>query len=97
MAETVKIVKHAEGALVELRVRPKAGRTAIGDVHEGRLRVFVSAAPEKGRANAAVVKLMAKKLGVAAGSLEVVRGRTGRDKTLLVRGLTPDQIAALLT
>ena len=56
-----------------------------GDGHM-RLKVSVTAAPEKGKANKAVIRLIAKTLGVAPGAVEVVQGETARLKTLQIAG-----------
>jgi uncharacterized protein YggU (UPF0235/DUF167 family) len=53
--------------------------------------VRVSAAPERGRANEAVVGLLAERLGVSRRSLAVVSGRSSRDKVVELRGLAPDE------
>lgn len=68
-----------EGAEFTLRVTPRARRNAValeGDV----IRVHVTAPPEDGKANAAVVQLLAKALGVAKTRLTLTRGASGRDK-----------------
>ena len=67
------------GTEIALRVTPKASRNAIVAGEEG-LRVYVTVVPEDGKANAAVVKLLAKALGVAKSRLVLVRGATSRDK-----------------
>ena len=67
------------GAEIAVRVTPRASRNAVlldGDT----IRVLVTVVPEDGKANAAVVKLLAKALGVAKSRLELLRGATGRDK-----------------
>lgn len=67
------------GAVLTLRVTPRARRNAVqmqGDV----LRVQVTAVPEGGRANRAVLKLLGRALGVAPSRLTVIRGDTARDK-----------------
>ncbi|WP_347266987.1 DUF167 domain-containing protein [Paracoccus sp. (in: a-proteobacteria)] len=67
------------GAEIAVRVTPRAARNAVildGDM----LRVTVTAVPEDGKANAAVIKLLARALGVAKSRLELVRGASGRDK-----------------
>ncbi|MBW6506941.1 MAG: DUF167 domain-containing protein [Rhodobacteraceae bacterium] len=67
------------GAEIAVRVTPKASRNAV--VAEGGLvRVYVTVVPEGGKATAAVVKLLAKALGVAKTRLTLVRGETSRDK-----------------
>jgi uncharacterized protein YggU (UPF0235/DUF167 family) len=67
------------GAEIAVRVTPKASRERIA-VEEGTIRIHVTVVPEDGKANAAVVKLLAKALGVAKSRLTLVRGATARDK-----------------
>ena len=67
------------GTEIAVRVTPRASRNAVlvdGDA----IRVSVTTVPEDGKANAAVVKLLAKALGVAKSRLELLRGATARDK-----------------
>jgi uncharacterized protein (TIGR00251 family) len=76
---------------LKVRVTPSARRNgfdgwmqdADGD---DRLKVTVTTAPEKGKANKSVQKLVAKSLGVASGSVQVVQGETARLKTLQIAG-----------
>ncbi|WP_238365090.1 DUF167 domain-containing protein [Mesobacterium pallidum] len=70
----------APGQAFEVRVTPKAARNRI-TVEDGQVRVYVTTAPEDGKANAAVAKLLATALGVGKTRLELVRGATSRDKT----------------
>jgi uncharacterized protein (TIGR00251 family) len=68
-----------------LRVTPKASADRI--VIDGTtVRVYVTTAPEDGKANAAVVKLLAKALGVPKSSLHIVRGEASRDKVVRFGG-----------
>ncbi|MCT4556757.1 MAG: DUF167 domain-containing protein [Pelagimonas sp.] len=67
------------GARLDVRVTPKAARNAV--VHDGAgLRVYVTTAPEGGKANAAVIKLLSKALGVSKSRLLLRKGATSRDK-----------------
>lgn len=71
------------GAEIAVRVTPRASRNAVlvdGDM----LRVTVTVVPEDGKANAAVVKLLAKALGIAKSRLVLIRGATARDKVFRV-------------
>jgi uncharacterized protein len=77
----------AEGLRLALRVTPRAGRNEIGTVRNGRLQVRVTVAPEDGKANEAVIRLLSKSWRIAAGSIELVSGHTSRDKVLLLRGI----------
>jgi uncharacterized protein (TIGR00251 family) len=86
-----------EGVRVAVRAIPRAGTNALAGVREGRLVVKVTAAPEDGKANAAIVKLLSKAWRIPARRIELVSGAAAREKLLLLRGLTladlPDDAA----
>jgi uncharacterized protein YggU (UPF0235/DUF167 family) len=70
-------------ALLAIRVTPNAGADAVILPAENCvLQVRVTAAPEDGKANAAVIALLAKALGVPRSALAIVRGATARDKII---------------
>lgn len=71
------------GQVIEVRVTPRASRNGV-TLDEGRVRVAVTTVPEGGKANADVIKLLAKSLGIAKSRLTLLRGATGRDKVLRV-------------
>ncbi|GAA0298420.1 DUF167 domain-containing protein [Rhodovulum strictum] len=73
------------GTEIALRVTPKASRDRIV-AEDGLLRVYVTCVPEDGKANAAVIKLLSKALGVPKSRLEIIRGHTARDKLIRVLG-----------
>ena len=77
-----------------LRLRVKAGakRNALLGVHARALKLSVTAAPEKGKANKAVLGLLAETLGVAPSALKLVAGASSPDKTVLVP-LSPADVA----
>ena len=72
------------GARIAVRVTPRASRNAVLCGQDGAIRVLVTTVPEDGKANQAVVKLLAKALGVAKTRLTLVRGATARDKVFRV-------------
>ncbi len=78
-----------------VKVKPGARQTGIAGVHDGRLVIQVAAAPERGRANAAVIKALAKALGVAPSAVTLASGQTGRVKRISVDGVSPDQYDTL--
>ena len=85
---------------MSLRVTPKAATDRIGAVGvdaAGKefVRVSVRAVPDKGKANEAVIKLLAKHLGVAKSALSVVSGATDRTKTIAIEG-DPQALAGLM-
>ncbi|MHC0053398.1 DUF167 domain-containing protein [Actibacterium sp. D379-3] len=75
----------APGTEFTLRVTPRASRNALV-LEDGALRAYVTAVPEGGKANAAVIKLLSKALGVPKSRLDLLRGQTARDKTFRVAG-----------
>jgi uncharacterized protein (TIGR00251 family) len=86
-----------DGAVVlPVYVQPGAHRTTVDGRHGDMVKVRVAAPPERGRANAAVCALVAGELGVRAGDVEVVTGRTSRVKRLRVTGVTSEDVAAWL-
>lgn len=87
---------HREGTLLRLRVVAGARRTELAGVAGQALRVRVAAPPAQGRANAAVLDYLAGLLGLRARDLEITAGEHSRDKLLLVRGRSPQQVRAAL-
>lgn len=81
------IAERNGGLELSLRVTPRASRNAI-EVSPEQLKVRVTAPADDGKANAAVVKQLAKRLGVPKSAISIVRGETARQKVLAVAGLS---------
>ena len=78
-----------------VRLTPRASRDEIVGYSEGVLRVKVTAPPVDGKANAALCKLLAKRLGVAPSRVRIERGAKARTKLVSVEGADPDRVAKL--
>ncbi len=61
---------------------------AIGIVENGRLKLRLTAPPVDGKANKQAIKLLAKLFGVAPSRIDLIRGRTSRDKSFRLAGVT---------
>jgi len=73
------------GAALVVRVTPRASMNKIVDIlSDGTVKVHLTAPPVEGKANAALLKLLAKVLDVPINKLEVVAGNGGRDKLISV-------------
>ena len=72
---------------LDIRVQPRASRNAV-EIDGERITVRVTAAPESGKANDAVVALLAKRLGIAKRSVQIVRGHKSRDKRIRIEGIS---------
>lgn len=79
-------------ARLKLRVSPGAARPSIVGRHGGAWKVRVAAAPEDGKANAAVVALLAATLALPLRDVEIVSGRGSRNKTVALQGIDDDEI-----
>ena len=78
------VSEHAVGVTVRVRVVPGASRTEVKGRYGDVIRVRVSAPPERGRANRAVVDLFEELVG---GDVEIVKGSSSEFKTVLIRGV----------
>ncbi|MBX7167759.1 MAG: DUF167 domain-containing protein [Pirellulales bacterium] len=78
---------HPEGALLWVRAQPGARRNELRGVDADRLKVAVSQVAEKGKANAAIVELLAKRLGCKRSQIELIAGPTSAEKRFLIRGV----------
>ncbi len=86
-----------ESTRLRLRVSPGAARAGVVGRHGEAWKVRVTAPPEDGRANDAVVRLLADTLSVPRSSVTLVSGHGGRDKIIELAGLAPAQIERRLT
>jgi hypothetical protein len=77
-------------------VSPGAARPAIVGRYGAAWKVRVTAAPEDGKANAAVVRLLADTLALPVRDVEIVSGHASRDKTVALEGIEHDEIERLL-
>ncbi len=85
--------KSRKSVKISVRLQPKASREGLRVWDEGGvLRVRVKEAPVDGAANAALVRLVAKYLGISRGAISIIHGATGRNKIIKVEGLSGRQI-----
>ena len=87
---------EARSTRVSVRLTPRAGRDEVLGFDGEVLRVRVAAPPVDGRANEALTRLLAARLGVSHGAVEVVGGHTARAKVVAVDGLDPAEVRARL-
>ncbi len=85
---------------LSVRLTPNGGRDSIDGVETGSdgqsyLKARVSVAPEKGKANKALIALLARNMGIPKSSLELVSGDTARKKILRIEGEPEDLMQRL--
>ena len=81
-----------ESTRLRLRVSPGANRAGVVGRHGESWKIRVVAAPEGGRANDAVTRLLAETLSIPRAAVTIVSGHSGRDKIVELTGLGPAQI-----
>jgi uncharacterized protein (TIGR00251 family) len=92
----IAIADHPEGCVLPVRAQPGARRAGVQGEHNGALKIAVTAPPEDGRANRAIVEVVRELLKVKRSQVELISGATSRDKRLLVRGVARDNLLARL-
>ena len=85
----------ADGVVLNIRVVPRASKTAVQGVLGDALKIRLQAPPVDGKANAALVKFLADTLGIARSRITLLSGETGRVKRVLVRSMDEDGIRRL--
>jgi len=98
----VEVAAHAVGSILPVQAQPRARRNGVVGEHAGALKVAVTQAPEKGKANDALVKVLAHDLSLKRSQIELLSGDTSTRKVFLIRDLAPAELlakiqAALLT
>jgi uncharacterized protein len=88
---------HPEGTLLSLKVIPRASKNEIGEALGAELKFKVTAPPVDSAANRAVIEFLAATLRCPKSAIILIRGETSRHKTILVKGLTPEQAEAALS
>jgi len=78
-------------ATIIVHVVPRARVTEVAGRHGDAIRVRLAAPPVDGAANDALRRFLAERLGVARGSITIVRGATGRRKMVTVEGMTTER------
>ena len=92
----MRIIKENRAVIFELRVSPRASRSEIVGMHGGALKVRIAAAPVDGAANAELIKVLAKYLGVAKSDISIVSGETSKNKRIKIENLSVSKFEELI-
>jgi uncharacterized protein (TIGR00251 family) len=95
-AAQVELQVDERGVIVPVRAAAGARRNAIVGTRQGMLRVAVTAAPEKGKANRAIIDVLSEALGAAKSAIELVSGETSPQKQFLIAGAHPSEIRSAI-
>jgi uncharacterized protein (TIGR00251 family) len=92
----MKVVEKDGAITFTVRVIPRSARTEIVGEFDGAVKVRLSSPPVDGAANAELIKLLAKKLGISRSAVAIVSGETSRTKLIRIAGATPAQVQDLI-
>ena len=89
----IELESHAAGVVLPVRAQAGAKRSEIRGEQAGALKVLVTQAPEKGKANKAIVALLAEKLDLKKSQIELLAGETSPQKKLLICDISREELA----
>lgn len=91
------ITAHAQGVVLAVRAQPGARKRGVMGQHNGMLKLAVQAPPDKGRANEALVELIAELFGCKRSQVELLGGQTSQEKKFLLRGISAEEALTMLS
>ena len=92
----IEISERADGCVIKVRAQPGARRNGVVGEHAGALKVAVTAPPDKGRANDAILGVLASAFALKISQVELINGHASRQKTVLLHGLSMQELRSRL-
>jgi uncharacterized protein (TIGR00251 family) len=92
----IELVSNSEGVILPVRAQPGARREGIVGEQAGGLKIAVTAPPDRGQANEAIIAILAQSLDLPKRSLTLLSGQSSRQKRILIRERTLEQVQAWL-
>jgi hypothetical protein len=89
----ISLTDHSEGLILPVRAQPGARKVGVLGEHAGALKIAVTAPPQDGRANQALVVALRELLQLKRSQIDLIAGEISRDKKFLIRGLTREELA----
>ena len=84
-------MKKNEGLIIRLKISPNASKNEIIRSSDG-IKIKITAQPIDGKANKCLVEFISKKYKIPKRSIEIVRGETSKEKTILIKNLDNDKL-----
>jgi len=92
---SLRLSTRGDAVLLDVHVVPRAKRTAVVGLHDGRVKVALAAPPVDGAANVTLLQFFAEALSLRSSDVTLVRGDKSRQKTLAIVGSTEAAVRAL--
>lgn len=84
-------MKKDEGLIIRLKISPNASKNEIIRSSDG-IKIKITAQPIDGKANKCLIEFISKKYKIPKSSIEIVRGKTSKEKTILIKNLDNDKL-----
>jgi len=94
--DKLQIESTEGGVIFTVKVVPGSSRTGVSGMLNRMVKIKISAAPEKGKANQCLIKFLAKKLGVKKSAISVISGLTNPIKKVEVLGISAETLVMKL-
>jgi uncharacterized protein (TIGR00251 family) len=91
----IPVKQTKDGIIFQIRVLPRSSRCELVGVHDGALKLKITAPPVEGQANEECIRFLAEKLGVRKAQVKIMGGFKSKNKTVAVSGLTGKDIEAI--
>ncbi|HBG77532.1 MAG TPA: YggU family protein [Phycisphaerales bacterium] len=89
--ENLKISQTPDGIIFQVKVVPAGSKTSVEGIYGDMLKVKLSAAPEKGKANEALLEFLAEMLGVKRKFVKIVSGQTSKVKQIAIKQMSQQE------
>ena len=91
------IRETSKGVILPVRAVPRASKNEIQGVHGDALKVRLQAPPVEGKANLALIRVLSDELGIPRAQLSIATGETGRNKAVLITGISKTELLKRLS
>ena len=88
----IALEEHPQGTILPVKAHAGASRNGLRGEQAGSLQVSVTQAPEKGKANKAIIAVLAEELSLRKSQIELLAGETSAQKKFLIREITPAEL-----
>ncbi len=95
--DALKIVKKNGLLLFNVKVVPRSSKTQVAGIYNGMLKIRLSAVPEKGKANQALIDFLSDKLNVPKAYVTITSGLTAKVKQVSVKNVTQQAVDAIVS